>query len=69
MKVYIVHPQHDYAIEEVFTTRALAEQHRQNLGSCSYYVEEREILDYVPEGGDRYDRYMNQNEKRIQQED
>ena len=68
MKIYIVHPHYDYAVEEIFTSRELAEEHLANLrDSERYYIEERELLDRVPVGGgDRYERFERDNEKRNQ---
>jgi hypothetical protein len=68
MKIYIVHPNHDYEVEEIFTSRELAEEHLANLDDSEhYYIEERELLDQVPAGGgNRYDRFERDNEKRNQ---
>ena len=63
MKIYIVHPQYDYAVEELFTTRELAEQHMiRNLDGDQHYIEEREVLDHIPDGGNRYERWAKEHE-------
>lgn len=63
MKIYIVHPRYDYAVEEVFTERHLAEEYKQGLEEPEqYYIEQRDLLDYVPKGGDRYERFYKEQE-------